>query len=250
MIRAHNFSAELATLSAINRGESALKKVSGHDVLAFRGNDDLGILCWILRQHEKSTPEKVCKMLEIALDKGAPINGSSYAAITPLVLSMQRVDRDLKIARWLISKGASVQQHRAGALSPIEQLVHVATHASQLDRVEGAKKMKGAIATAKIMIQSGAQIQGGCRASEVPLDYMMQNLIYVERAKLACDFMDVFWEAGHPWLDTWDDDVVVSKLSWKSLPSHARRMIAQGEASRIASQTQSAQQITSPRRRI
>lgn len=250
MIRAHNFAAELSTLSAINRGASALEKVSERDMQAFRGNDDLGALCWILRQHEKSTPKKVCKMLEIALDKGVSINGSPYAPITPLVLSMQRGDGDLEIARWLISKGASVQQHRAAALSPIEQLVHVATRASQLDYKDGASKMKGVIDTAKIMIAAGVKMEDACRASDWPLNYLIQNLIYVKRSKLINEFMDLFWEAGHPWLDAWEDDVNISKLSWKALPSHAHHMIAQGEAARIASQTQPVQQVSLHRRRI
>lgn len=225
-------------MSAINRGPEALRSARDEQVRDFRGTDDMGALCWILRQHENKNSEFVCKMMQIALDKGAPIDGPEDCKITPLVFSLQCSGKhQLPTARWLVERGASCRARAPGRVSPLEQLTHRMSRLGWRPGVQLKKDRANSIALAECLIAGGADVAGDCRVVSAPVENLLRELPMVRQIGTVQAFMDVFWRAGCPWDPQWERYLHGASSHWKTLPERAQRLSTEEQASHIQSNT-------------
>jgi hypothetical protein len=228
-------------MSAINRGPDALSSARDEQVRDFRGTDGMGALCWILRQHENKNSQFVCKMMQIALDKGAAIDGPSDCKFTPLVFSLQRSGKhQLTTARWLVERGAACRSTSPGRVSPLEQLTHRMSRLGWRSGFQLKKDRVNSIALAESLIAGGADFSGDCSVLSAPVESLLRELRMIRQVKTAQAFMDVFWRAGCQWDPQWDHYLHDASSHWKNLPGRVRQLNAEAQAAKIHAKTRPA----------
>lgn len=226
---------EIAVLSAINRGAKALSAVSASDIQSYRGPDELGVLCWIMRQYQSEKPPFVCKLLQIAIDKGAPIDGPPKSRFTPFVHALQ-ADR-LALALWLFEHGASSKLSRQNQFSPLESLVYRLSQVGWRQGFYLKHDRANSIALAKGMIERGADPFGDCLDASCPVEHMVKRLRLISQVDTANAFMDVFWRAGCEWKQEWNQYVEEAGPKWKGLPMRADTLRTEKAADQLEEAT-------------
>lgn len=222
---------ELVLLSAINRGSGALGQALAQapDLVHLRLSDNQGILCWIMRNHPKDSAQRQ-QMLDLAVSHGACVDGPPESTWPPLYSAIQQ--KSTKTLKWLLEHGANPNwgvDRRSPV--PLEILVQDAT--SQWD---DPKARKRCIEMANLLFSAGADPCLGAICGPTILSEFMGPLANCSSSPRDVNaFLDMFWKAGHPWEECWDEGLANGK--WAGLGIRAKRVRALADRDQIDQET-------------